>query len=83
MFLHLGSDIVIPLRDIISITDLKASRTHINEDFIKSKQKKNIVVDISEGHAKSFVVANDKVYLSPISSLTLKKRAGNFFEIDE
>lgn len=34
MFLHLGADTVIPVRDVIAITDYKLSRSAINEEFI-------------------------------------------------
>ncbi|WP_110954554.1 extracellular matrix regulator RemB [Anaerosinus massiliensis] len=79
MFLHLGSDIVVALDDIISINDYKSFRSVVNREFIKKTKTKNTIVDISENDPKSFVVTKSKVYLSAISSLTLKKRADNLF----
>lgn len=84
MFLHLGADTVIPLRDVIAITDMKAVRSGINEDFIRVMHEESLINDVSEGNAKSFIVTDKVVYLSAISSATLKKRA-NFLteEADE
>jgi len=75
MFLHLGSDKVVPLKNIIAITDMKILKSGINQNFIKIKRSEKVVEDISEDNAKSFIIADNKVYLSAISTLTLKKRA--------
>lgn len=78
MFLHLGADMVVPLRDVIAITDLKSAKSGINKDFLNKMQDEKKVIDVSEKNAKSFIITNKKVYLSAISSLTLKKRAKSF-----
>jgi len=83
MFLHLGADTVVPLSDVISITDLKSVRSSINRNFINNMKEKKKIMDISSNNPKSFVVTEKVVYLSAISSLTLKKRAGNFPEHEE
>ena len=83
MFLHLGADKVIPLKSVIAILDLKLTRTMGNNNFIKKKQKENKVIDISDGNAKTFVIADDGVYLSTISALTLGKRAKSIHESEE
>lgn len=76
MFLHIGSDYVIPLKNIVAITDMTAIKSGINEKFITTKRKEKKVEDVSDGNAKSFIITDNKVYLSAISSITLKKRAG-------
>lgn len=83
MFLHLGGDTVIPLKSVIAIGDLKFSRSPINDEFLRNMREENMIIDISEGNPKSFVVTDKVVYLAAISSLTLKKRAGYFFDEDE
>ncbi|SDF53980.1 extracellular matrix regulator RemB [Sporolituus thermophilus] len=83
MFLHLGGDTVIPLKSVIAIGDLKFSRSPVNDEFLRTMREENMIVDISEGSPKSFVVTDKVVYLSAISSLTLKKRAGYLFDVDE
>lgn len=80
MFLHLGADTVVPLRTVIAITDLKAARSNINSDFIKNMRANKKIIDVSENQAKSFVITDKAIYLSAISSLTLKKRAAHFGE---
>lgn len=83
MFLHLGADTVIPLSDVIAITDLKSVRSSTNRNFINHMRDKRQVVDVSSNNPKSFIVTDKVVYLSAISSLTLKKRAGSFPETEE
>lgn len=78
MFLHLGADIVVPLRDVIAITDFKMSKSGINKEFLSKMQNDKKMIDISEKNAKSFIITKQNVYLSAISSLTLKKRANSF-----
>ncbi|WP_371365084.1 hypothetical protein SRRS_00060 [Sporomusa rhizae] len=75
MFLHLGADTVIPLRSVIAILDLKITGSAITEQYIKNVKSMNKVIDISDNSAKSFVVTDQNIYLSAISSQTLKKRA--------
>lgn len=78
MFLHLGADVVVPLRDVIAITDLKSGKSGINQEFLNKMQDEKKVIDISGKNAKSFIITSKIVYLSAISSLTLHKRAENF-----
>ena len=80
MFLHLGADVVVPLRDVIAITDLKSGKSGINKEFLNKMQDDKKIVDISENNGKSFIITNKKIYLSAISSLTLKKRASSFIK---
>ncbi|MBP2655666.1 MAG: hypothetical protein H6Q73_3235 [Firmicutes bacterium] len=82
MFLHLGADTIVPLKSLIAITDVKNGLSGINSDFLKVMHEESLISDVSDGNAKSFVVTDKMVYLSPISSLTLKKRA-NFITDDD
>lgn len=82
MFLHLGADTVVPLRDVIAITDIKSVRSGVNEEFLRVMHEEKLIEDISEGNAKSFIVTDQKVFLSAISAATLKKRA-QFLDEDE
>ena len=78
MFLHLGADMVVPLRDVIAITDLKSGKSSVNKEFLDKMHDEKKVIDVSEKNPKSFIITKKVVYLSAISSLTLKKRANNF-----
>ena len=83
MFLHLGADTVVPLRNVIAITDIKGVKSGINEEFLKVMHEEKMINDIAEGNAKSFIVTDKVVYLSAISASTLKKRALFLAEDDE
>ena len=76
MFLHLGVDTVIPLKNVITINDLKSTKSRINDEFISKMKNEKKIVDISSNNAKSFIITDKKIYLSAISAMTLKKRAG-------
>ena len=81
MFLHLGGDVVIKEKDIIAIMDMDTSSvSKITKEYLKNAEKSYDVVNVSfEDLPKSYVVCREngkrRVYISPISSLTLLKRA--------
>lgn len=81
MFLHLGGDVVIPSKNIIAIFDIDS--TTISKDtkeFLHIAEEEGFIETISDEIPKSFVITEtdkkSKIYLSPISSITLQKRAG-------
>lgn len=78
MYLHLGREKVVKTSEIIGIFDIEnTSVSKITREFLNSFSPSQ-VVNVSEDLPKSFVVAkqNDKskIYISPISVATLKKR---------
>ncbi|MEH6906673.1 MULTISPECIES: extracellular matrix regulator RemB [Neobacillus] len=74
MYIHIGEDINIRARDIISILDKEsANNSPLVEEFISHRKDK--VVNLSKNPFKSIIITFDNVYLSPISSGTLKKRS--------
>ena len=76
MFLHLGRDVSVTLRDIIYIQDFRQlDASEENRRFWQRLQKARPVEDVSEGSPKALVLTDSCVYLSAISPLTLKKRA--------
>lgn len=81
MFIHLGGDVVISLKDVISIMDIESSNVSNNtKEFLKTAEDEGFIRRISDDEPKSFVLSEkDKktiIYMSPISSVTLYKRAG-------
>ncbi len=81
MFLHVGGDIVLPLKEIVAILDLEtASISKDTKNFLNGVQKAGMIETISEDLPKSFIIVEKDgkniVYLSHISSATLQKRAG-------
>ena len=79
MFLHLGGNVIIPMKDIVAVIDMEHRLGEASREFLKTNREEDFVVDISKGKPKSFIVVsgNDHnwVYLSPISAVTLKKRS--------
>lgn len=76
MFLHVGADVVVSLKRVVAILDLKSSMlADSSRELLRLAQSKKKVTDIAGGDPKSLVLTEDEAYLSPISSLTLMKRA--------
>ena len=83
MYLHLGGDTVVSLKDVIAIFDLDiTSISKITREFLHIAEEEGFVVNVSEDLPKSYVLAEinqkSRVYISPISASTLLKRASNF-----
>lgn len=79
MFLHLGENVVVPIKDVIGIFDLETSMYSSDTiQFLRMAEEDGFVERITKEKPKSFVIAEvnkmSKVYLSPISSATLTKR---------
>lgn len=80
MFLHLGEEKSILYKDIIGIFDYDlVKKSEVTKEFLDLAVYEQVVEEVSsEKEIKSFIVTKDKVFLSPISSLTLKNRILNF-----
>ena len=80
MYLHIGADICVKIKDIVAVMDMETSSTsRITQDFLR--QKKNEVISVNDELPKSYVIVKTKgkttLYISPISSQTLLKRAND------
>ncbi len=81
MYLHLGQDTVVKVEDIIGIFDLEnATISKHTRAYLAAAEKRGQVVNVSSEMPKSFCVCKGKedtrVYISQISSVTLKRRTG-------
>lgn len=79
VFLHLGENVVVPVKDVIGIFDLQTSMYSTDTiQFLRMAEEDGFVERITKEKPKSFVIAEvdkmSKIYLSPISSSTLTKR---------
>ena len=80
MYLHLGSSVVVPQRDVLGIFDLdNTTYSRITRDFLASAEVLGQVVAMGEDLPKSFILCRDRtgketVYLSQLSPATLLKR---------
>jgi len=76
MYIHLGGEKIIRTSQLIAIFDITVEQTSkISRHFVVQAQKNRNVETIGEEDPKSIVVAEDRIYYSPISASTLKKRA--------
>lgn len=82
MFLHIGGDVMIPLRDLIGVIDVSGFDSPVNGEFLKTAEEEGFVVQLT-GKPASLVICTEQVYLSPISTQTLSKRARRIFEQTE
>ncbi len=82
MYLHLGQDVVVSLKNVIAILDMdNTTISRISKEFLKTAEEEGFVENVSDDLPKSYVICEvdkkSKVYISPISSVTLLKRAGD------
>ncbi|WP_459763555.1 extracellular matrix regulator RemB [Alkaliphilus crotonatoxidans] len=98
MFLHLGGEVVVPVKDIIGIFDIQSTlKAKGSQQFLEVCKDEGFVQEIAHEEARSFVVTEKVmkstkkgglikktiVYYSPISALTLQKRAGFIEDIEK
>jgi len=79
MFLHLGENVVVPIKDIIGIFDVETTMySSDTNQFLRMAEEDGFIERVTKEKPKSFVIAEvekkSKIYFSPISSATLTKR---------
>ncbi|MBB6629901.1 extracellular matrix regulator RemB [Clostridium algidicarnis] len=79
MFLHLGENVVVPIKDIIGIFDMETSMDSSDtRQFLRMAEEDGFIERVTKEAPKSFVIAEvekkSKIFFSPISSATLTKR---------
>jgi hypothetical protein len=75
VFIHLGGNKVVSIKEIIAIIDASGNKHSVKNGFLEHAKRESRFERISEEEVKSYVITTRKVYASPISSLTLLKRA--------
>lgn len=80
MFIHLGGEKIIRTSELVGIFDLSIEKmSKVTKQFTSQAELDKKVEVIGEEECKSLVVTLDKVFYSPISSATLKKRAHHLY----
>lgn len=78
MYIHIGGEKIIRTRELIAIYDLSIEKSSkISQQFVQDAIRNQRMEKIGDEDPKSLVVTEDKLYYSPISSNTLKKRAAH------
>lgn len=81
MYIHLGNNNIISSDNVIAILNIEPPICKDLTEFIEIAKIQKDILSISEkGKEKTLIICTDKVYLSPISSTTLLRRAENFFK---
>lgn len=79
MYIHLGGEKIIRVMELVAIFDISIEQSSkLSKQFVAGAIKRKDVEIIGEEESKSIVITKQKVYYSPISSSTLKKRAHSF-----
>jgi len=86
MFLHIGGDVVLPMKNVIAILDIETTTlSKDTKDFLRVAEEEGFIKTISDDLPKTFIITEvdkkSKIYLSPISSVTLQKRSGYIEDI--
>ncbi|MEI5908407.1 extracellular matrix/biofilm biosynthesis regulator RemA family protein [Bacillus spongiae] len=74
MYIHVGEDVMVRTNEIIAVID-KATVQSSEEMQLFLRKQKNQLQELGKGPYKSLVVTYNGIYLSPLASGTLKKRA--------
>ena len=76
MYVHLGNEITINDKGISGIFDIEnTSLGNDTREFLKKSTDTGKIVNVSYEMPKSFIVCDNKVYISQISASSLYKRA--------
>ncbi len=82
MYVHIGNGKTLLSRNIIGIFDIEnTSVSKITKEYLAMSGKRKAAESVSYDMPKSFVTASEKgkekVYISPVSAATIKKRINN------
>ncbi len=81
MYIHLGNNYIISAPSVIAILNYEPPVSNDVRDIFEIARMVKDLVSISEkGKEKAVVISDDKVYLSPISSITLYKRVFHYLK---
>lgn len=81
MFLYLGGDITVRSDEVIGIFDIeRCSVSRVTAEYLNFCQKNGRIVNVSEDMPKSFIVAENKTYISNVSNSTIAARAKEKFK---
>ncbi len=76
MYVHLGNNYIISGKKIVAVLNYQTPVSADLQEIVDVARLENKLINISDnGKEKAVIVCDDKVYLSPISSITLYKRA--------
>ncbi len=82
MYLHLGEETVINSKQVVGIFDMDTSTVNkATRDYLEKAEKENKIIYVNYELPKSFVVTDEKIYVSPLNTGTLLKRTRQEFKL--
>lgn len=81
--LHLGDGHTIAAKDVVLIADIDSTTcSPKTKEFLEVAREEGFITDFSNGEPKSFVITEETIYYSIISSETLAKRMNFVYNLD-
>jgi len=75
LFLHIGKGHMIEKENVVFIGDLESTMdSKITNEFFDIIREEGFIINYFEDEVSSFILTGEKIYLSIISSTTLKSR---------
>ena len=82
MYLHIGEDTVINDKSVLGIFDMDTSTVNkATRDYLSKAEKEKRVIYVNYELPKSFIVTDNKIYISPLNTATLLKRTRQEFTL--
>jgi hypothetical protein len=86
MFLHIGAEVAIPMKNVIAILDIETSTlSKDTKEFLKVSEEEGFIEAVTNDLPKSIIITEtdkkSRIYLSPISTTTLRKRSSYINDI--
>ncbi|NLY75749.1 MAG: DUF370 domain-containing protein [Firmicutes bacterium] len=84
MFIHLGGDTLVNSKRIVAILNADSVLgAATSKEFLKTANEEGFIAKDNQEAYKSIIITDQKIHLSPISTLTLKKRANFIYNLSE
>lgn len=81
MYVHIGGDMMVRSSDLIAIIEKETVEDSYEIQLFLDRNKHRMI-ELANGCYKSLVITVQHIYLSPIASVTIKKRFKNEKEQD-
>ena len=77
MYLHIGNGKAVRKKNVIGIFDMdKTTLSGVTKKFLSDSEKNGNVCSVSNDIPNSFILTDDKIYISQISAQAITSRAG-------
>ncbi|HLO12545.1 MAG TPA: extracellular matrix/biofilm biosynthesis regulator RemA family protein [Pseudoneobacillus sp.] len=81
MYIHVGEEVLVRAKDIIAILDKDSVHSsHYIQEFLQHNETNT--ENLSKNSFKSIVITNEKIFLSPFASTTLKKKSMQLYVME-